>query len=361
MGPALLGKEQAPHILAPSFFLPLLALFAITYAITTFLRIKNQAEGRLARFDLLAPTIHLSWTFLLARYVIFARGESTILLGVVGVIAGLAHLGLAFWLARYEKPGAKGINAFVFAGSTLMTLALPVALGSTLVSLPLLAAFAVALAIISDRWQNGAVRWTSYLLQIYAAITLAFLLLAAAPHAHVVSGTTSAALMACLGLFHYRWCRANKPQMASMFFSKLDKNDFSAVFLLLVSLTNAFFMLRIVTHQFLVLALSVDAVPNAFRSSQSVIINVSAAILMLFALAHRKKEVRNVAVLVTVIGAIKVFLYDLIGGMHGLPIVISVFSFGLATALESFGLSRWHRYVPPTPEETAIGTGTTDG
>ena len=87
-------------------------------------------------------------------------------------------------------------------------------------------------------------------------------------------------------------------------------------------------------------------------SDLSVIINVSAALLMLFALAHRKKEVRNVAVLVTVIGAVKVFLYDLIGGMHGLPLVVSVFSFGMTTALESFGLSRWHHLAPETLPKT---------
>ncbi len=356
LGVALLGKEEMLPIMAPSLFLPLLSLFALTYPVTAFLRIRQNFTDRLARFDLLVPTLNVSWAFTLARYVIFAMGASTILLGIVGVIAALSHLGLAWWLVKDKKSGAPGANAFVFAGAVLLAMALPAATGSLLSSLPFLAAVSYGLAIIADKWGNAAVRLTSYLLQTYTALALAFLLLTSAPDAHVVGGTFSAAILACLGLIHYKWCRGHLPPTNSAFFSKLDKNDLSAAVLLLVSLLSAFFMLRIVVHQFLGLSLPAEAVDNAFRSAQSVIINVSAAILMLFALAHQKKEVRNVAILVTVIGAIKVFLYDLIGGMHGLPLVISIFSFGISTALESFGLTRWHHFTPEeTPEKTFTG------
>jgi hypothetical protein len=56
--------------------------------------------------------------------------------------------------------------------------------------------------------------------------------------------------------------------------------------------------------------------------------------------------VRNTAILVTVIGAVNVFLYDLIR-THGMPLVISVLSFGLATAVESVILGRWQHRSPP--------------
>ena len=52
------------------------------------------------------------------------------------------------------------------------------------------------------------------------------------------------------------------------------------------------------------------------------------------------------AILVTVIGAVNVFLYDLIRA-HGMPLVISVLSFGLATAVESVILGRWQHLSPP--------------
>ncbi len=356
LGVALLGKEGIPRLLAPALFLPFLAMLSLTYPATAFLRIRSDATGRLARFDLLVPTINVLGVFALGRYIIFAMGGNEMLFGIGGCLAALAHMGLAFWLAKSGKHGARGANAFIFAASALLTLALPLATGGVLSSLPLLSVIAFGLAILSESWKNGAIRLTSYLLQIYVAIALAFLFLAAPPDAYVLGGTFSAAVLACIGLLQYKRCRANKPPDESVFFSKFDKNDLSAAALLLVSLMSAFFMLRIVAYQILAFLLPADALSNAFSSAQSVIINVSAAVLMLFALAHRKKEVRNAAVLVTIIGAIKVFLYDLIGGMHGLPVVISVFSFGLTTALESFGLSRWHHLAQQAAEETVPET-----
>lgn len=355
IGITLLNKEKMPHLLAPSFFLPLLAMFSLTYPATAFLRIRSSLSGRLARFDLLVPTINVAGTFELGRYVIFTMGGNVALLGIAGVMAGLAHLEVARRLAKYGKPGGRGANAFVFAGSVLLILALPIATGGVLSSPPFLSAVAFGITILSERWKSGAVRLTAYLLQMYAATALAILLLASAPDAHVLGGALSAAIIACISLLHYKRCRGNRPPSESVFFSKIDKNDLSAAALLLGSLMSAFFMLRIVAHQLLVFSLPADAVNNAFRSAQSVIINVSAAVLMLFALAHRKKDVRNVAVLVTIIGAIKVFLYDMIGGMQGLPLVISVLSFGIATALESFGLSRWHHLAPQPGEDNQSG------
>lgn len=350
LGPALLGKEKIPSILAPSFFLPLLALFALTFPLTAFLRIKRVITGRPARFDLLIPTINAIWIFPLAQYITFARGGDMIFIGIAGVIAGLAHLAPALWLAKYKRPGAVGANAFVFAGSVLLALALPVVLDNFFAALPLLGALAFWLVFLAESWQNGNVRLTSYLLQIYAAAALAFLLFTSASETHSMGAAFAAALLAALSLLHYHRCRSLLPPATSAFF-RIDNRDLSAAFLLLTSLLSAFFTLRIAAYRLMSLSLPAENLNNAFLSAQSVIINLSAAVLMLFALARHKKELRNIAIMVTIIGAIKVFLYDLIGGMHGLPLVISVFSFGLTTSLESFGLTRWHHYAAPAAEE----------
>ena len=98
-------------------------------------------------------------------------------------------------------------------------------------------------------------------------------------------------------------------------------------------------------YQVLAMLLAPADLLNAFRCSQSAIINISAVMLMFAALLHGNKEVRNVAILVTVVGAIRVFLFDLIG-THGVPLVISVLSFGLATAIESVMLGRWQHLSP---------------
>ena len=113
-------------------------------------------------------------------------------------------------------------------------------------------------------------------------------------------------------------------------------------------------MLRIAVLQALTLSAPPAEVANAFGCSQSILINASAAGIMLFAYFRRNKEVRNVAILVTLIGALKVFLYDLIGA-HGVPLVASVFTFGLAAATESVALGRWQKNAagaaPEVPEK----------
>ena len=70
-------------------------------------------------------------------------------------------------------------------------------------------------------------------------------------------------------------------------------------------------------------------------------INATAGALMVYAFIHRNKEFRNVAILLTVVGLSKVAFYDLLVA-HGVPLVVSVFTFGLTTTLESLVLSRWH-------------------
>jgi uncharacterized membrane protein len=145
---------------------------------------------------------------------------------------------------------------------------------------------------------------------------------------------------------HYRWCRSQNPPEQSAVFQKIDRGDFSAVAILLAALLNAFFMLRLIVNRVLAALLSPAELSNALPCSQSIIINLSAIALMFFAQAQRTREVRNVAILVTVIGAVNVFLYDLIRA-HGMPLVLSVLSFGLATAVESVILGRWQALSPP--------------
>jgi uncharacterized membrane protein YjjB (DUF3815 family) len=83
-----------------------------------------------------------------------------------------------------------------------------------------------------------------------------------------------------------------------------------------------------------------------------VLINVTAAVLLWLSLMRRNKELRNVAVVVTVIGAGKVFLMDMVQ-LKGMPLMISVFTFGLVAALASIVLGRWNK-TPEASVRTAV-------
>lgn len=342
LGMTLLGGEKPPRILAQDWFLPILILFTATYAITAWMGIIRSLSGRISRFELALPTINVAWAFLLVQYVAFAMGGSKILLGAIGAIAGAGHLAFAVVLAGRDLRGAHGTNAFFFAGSVLLALSLPSVVGSTLPSLPVLAAVAFWASIMSAKWHSGSVRLTSSLLHIYAAVALAAVLLGWEATPSFSVSVVSAGGVACLGLLQYRWCRSRKPPEESAFFSRIDKSDFVAVAVFLAALLSSFFLLRVIAHRILAMSLAPAVLNNALQCSQSVIINLSAIVLIFFAKAYSNREVRNVAILVTVIGAVNVFLYDLFRA-HGLPLVISVLSFGLATAVESVILGRWQR------------------
>ncbi|MBE0597948.1 MAG: hypothetical protein IH614_11825, partial [Desulfuromonadales bacterium] len=349
LGMALLAGEKPPRALAPGWFLPLLALFSATYMIAAFLGIARSLPGKISRFELFLPTINVTWAFVLARYVVSAMGGSTILLGAVGVIAGAGHLTAAYWLAGRDPRGARGANAFLLAGAVLLAFSLSVATNGIYLSLPLLAAVALGAAVMSVKWQSGSVRLTSYLLQTYAAAALTVALLDEGAAPSVWLRAVSAGGIACMGFVQYRWCRSRKPPEESTFFSRIDKGDLSAVAILLASLTSAFFMLRVILYHLLAGSLAPSDVNNVLHGSQSVVINLSAIVLMSIALANRNRELRNTAILVTLIGAVNVFLYDLIR-THGMPLVMSVLSFGLATAVESVILGRWEHWSPPVQE-----------
>ncbi len=89
-----------------------------------------------------------------------------------------------------------------------------------------------------------------------------------------------------------------------------------------------------------------SATHTAFGGAQSVLINVTAAVLLLLSLMRRNKELRNVAVVITVIGAGKVFLMDMVQ-LKGMSLMISVFTFGLVAAFASFVLGRWNKSSKP--------------
>ncbi len=343
LGLALRRGEVPPPDLALSWFLPVLSLFALTYLVLAILGIVRSGAARISRFDFALPTLNAAWAFTAALYVVDAAGRGTHLLGAVGILAGMAHLAVVFWLAQRAVEGAPGSSSFTFAGGVLLALALPPTTGMFTLSLPIISSVAIFLAVMSRVWENGGVRWMTYLFQIYSCAALAVTLHGEGAAATDFINILPAGLLTVVVLYHYQWCRRWPPPTNSAFFSRFDKNDRCAVLLLLAALVSGFYAMRVGIYQAAQM-LPVDARRDAFRCAQSVLINVSAAGFVLFAYLRRNREIRNVAVLVTLVGGVKVFLYDLLGA-HGMPLVFSVFSFGLAAAIESVVLGKWLKQV----------------
>ena len=343
VGQALYAKVPTPTVLAADWFLPLVAVFAATYAGITIVGIIRDSASRISRFDFFIPAVNVAFTYAIAYYVVTAGGTGRHLLGWIGIAVAAAHFALAFWLTSRGAAAGAGANSFILAGTALLALALPGATGSFILSLPALAVVAFFLIILSRQWQNGGTRAISYLVQVYAAGALAVFLKSSATAASDILTVIPAGLLAVVSLYQYQLARASTPPESKSFFSEFDPSDRTAVLLLLAALASGFFMLRAGIYQILVMTPGDPA--NSFRCAQSVMINVAAAGLMLFASRRGNREIRNVAILVTLIGVVKVFLYDMLG-THGLPQVLSILSFGLAAALESILLGRWPKTAP---------------
>ena len=352
LGVALRKGEAIPPELALAWYLPVLAVFFLTFLLLSLFGIISANSQKISRFDFSLPTINVIWAFTLARHVTEAGQMNVNLLGVIGLLGAAGLFGVMFWCARRSIEGAPGTNTFTFAGSTLLALALPAATGSYIMTLPVISLVAITMAIVSRVWENGGVRGTTYLMNIYACVALVFALRGEGAGATDPINMLPAGLLAVISIYHYQWCRRWPVPLTSALFDAFDRNDRSAALLLLGGLASGFVMVRVGIFQALQF-IPAEMQRDTFRCGQSVLINAAAITLILFAYLRRDKEIRNVAILVTLIGAIKVFMYDLLG-THGLPLVFSVFSFGVAAAVESLALGKWQKQ--PTgqiPVETA--------
>ena len=353
LGLMLRKGETIPPELAPAWYLPMLAVFFLTFIFLSLLGIIKANSQKISRFDFSLPTLTVIWAFTLARHVTEAWQMNVNLLGVIGLLCAAGLFGMSFWCARRGIEGAPGTNTFAFAGGTLLALALPAATGAFVLSLPVISLVAITFAIVSRVWENGGVRSTTYLMNIYTCVALAVMMRGEGANATDPINMLPAGLLAVISIYHYQWCRRWPVPESSAIFDAFDRNDRSAVLLLLGGLACGFFMIRVgIFH-------AIHLVPTAmqrdsFRCGQSVLINTAAIVLIVLAYLRQNKEIRNVAILATVVGAIKVFLYDLLG-THGLPLVFSVFSFGVAAAVESLALGKWQKQ-PDEHAQNEVGT-----
>ncbi len=338
-------KITAAPTLAPGWFLPVLAIVSLAFLVMAILGIVRSRE-RLSAFDFSLPAINAVGSYLAARVVVGEAHVGALALSLVAVLYALLHFGVAFWLATRKIEGVPGTNSFVAAGSVLLALALPAAIGGVTAA-PVLGAAALCVAALSHRWGSGAVRATSYLLQVYAVVSLAPYFLAGGLPAAALSGTVPAAALAAVALAHYRWCRRHAPPVRSPLFGTYDRKDLGGAVTLLVALTGSFFFLRGIAWH--ILAGGPEG-QEAFQCAQSIIINMAALGLGLYAFRTRNREIRNVAILVIAVGALR-STADLLG-TKGVPLVLSVLSFGLAAATQSLTLSRWQKSSPAPSAET---------
>jgi len=335
-----LAKTDAAN-LDPSlqWFMPAIAALGLAYAAIALIGVLGKLQERVSKFDIVLPVINVLWFFFAARSAIGHGLTDPRFFAIPALVAGAAHLGIAWWLTRRDSTEAHGTTSFALAGGLLLSFSLPMAIGHAFLASTAIAALALALGFASGRMSNGGVRLVSYLLQFYAAASLIFLLQATDKTEPSLIGAAASGLLALIGAYHYYWARQNPPPPAGALTDRFNADDRWASLLLVSSLASGFFTLRTGLYQALFSAHL--ATPQAFSSSQSILIDAAAIVLLVIGLRQHNKEIRNVGILVALVAMAKVCL-DLVG-LKGFPLLLSLFAFGSVATVASVVLGRWGR------------------
>lgn len=332
----LLNKAADLPLTGLYFFPVLLFLFWAFYTYTTLWA--NRA-GRMERdiFHNLLPVIVAGGVYfaLYAVLIPWLGGGETVL-GWAAVAVSAAYMLMAAWMVKHYEGGKRG-KEFVVAAIVLLVQGLATAVPVPL-ALPLMFAAAAVLLVRSVSWRSGGTRAIAY---VFMTVVILWggqngnFSVIATPY---LTGMASSIFLALLSLWCYRWCRHHKPAANPGFLYFLDKYDYSAIILLWIGLFQLYVFFRFGVYA--VLTHSLSDYESSFYCARSVILNVGIIALMIIALKLRNKEILITAVVLVAAAAVKVFLLDLFK-TNGLPLIISMLTFGLVAAVSSFSLRRW--------------------
>ncbi len=340
LGMYLFADQVPPEPLAENWFFPLIGIFGLGFIFSSFFSLWRTGEGPITVFDNLVPSMTVIWVVWSSHYVLERGGSEFFGLGVSGVLAALLCYFLIHMLAQRGIEYTPGGTTLSMAGSLLLVLCLPLATGNLVTAAAVFSGVAVWLARMSVSWRNSGVRWVSYLLQITAGVSLVVALNQHPDGGNLLVTLAGTGLVAIGGICHYSWSRKYPPLRVGRVFGRLDPTDRSAALVLLSGLSAGFFQARALLYWGLH-----QVAGNQFETFvclQSVLINSAIAVLMILAWKRKSRELKNVAILVTLVAAFKVFMIDLLS-TKGVPLVLSVFSFGLVASVESVVLTRWQK------------------
>jgi len=326
--------------LYPEWFLASVTVIFLFFTVAATAAIFERGKLRTAKFDLCLPLINVLWVYPGIAYVVAAKGEGLLGASLVGLLVAGGYFYLMLRIGSTQT--SKGVGAFALAGTALMAMALFTLFGNLLIPLAASATIALLLERQATHLQHGALRLCATLIQLGSNALFIYLVLTSAPPLSLFFHGVTATFLATLCYSHYRFGLSFSPAEATWFYGRFDPANRTNILLLLTALASAFFSVQAISHA-AIIALSGDQ-PHALVCADSVIINAAATVLMIYAFFKENKEIRNIAFLITLIGAAKVFMFDMFS-IEGFPLVISVLVFGVAIFFESIIFSN----LQPSP------------
>jgi hypothetical protein len=325
----------------PGWYLPLLLLFGGFYQVVAAERYCRAAAVSL--YTALLPSLNMVLLYLAGRVMVVNVGGGGTVFGALAVGVAGAHF-LAGWrLSARGDERCGAIGGSMVAGALLLALGLPELLGGLAWAVPGWALAAYGLARLSGRCNSVVIRLISYLYQFFGLwIGLLGGVLKAPKEGQLGASLTAALGLAVFSLAQYHWCRRHPPAAGSVWAS-LDERDHAAVILLLCGLAGLYFLGALLLDNFAAAALADPG--NTMLCGRSMLLNLGVLALLLVGSRHRLPELLWVAAALAVVACLKVFFLDLFKG-SGLPLVLSVLSFGVVAAAGSVIMGRWQKEAP---------------
>lgn len=330
------GDDPAPFFKA--WFLPELLIYGGLYLLHYGHRFfRGEA---LTPFDAVLPSLNMLLLFLAGRVMVVGYWGQSTAFGTLALLLAAGHF-LAGWrLSHLGQRRSGAIGGAMVAGALMLALGLPELLGQVAWALPGWALAAYGLAVLSGRCGSGVIRLISYLYQFFGFwIGLLAGVLTSVRPGELPASLFAAGALALGSLAQFRWCRQHPPPPGTMF-ARLDGRDYSSLLLLLTGLAGCFFVGTLLLDHLAPLFLAEPA--NTLRCGRSLLLNAGALALLLAGSHHHRLELIWVGVALAVLGCFKVFFVDLFRS-DGLPLVLSVFSFGIVAAVGSVIMGRWQK------------------
>jgi len=331
--------ELLPAYVYINWFLPLLACFGTLYFMAYLKRYFSEEE--LTVYDALIPTFTMLLLFLAANVVLNNYWQMGWLLGLLALAVSSVHFAIGWRLSVSDPGRIAAVGGSFVAGTLMLAMGLPVLVGNVAWAVPFWSLAAYGLLRLSGRCNSAVIRVISYIYQLFVfwiAMMMGVFVIGKSPSP--LASLVSAAVLAITSLLQFHWCRQNPP--SDSFFKKIDSGDYMALSLLLVGLAGLYLLFAMAIEMFVAGTLA-DPL-NSIKCARSIQINIFSIVLLVIGSRKRSMELIWVAVGMALIGGIKVFLVDLFGA-SGLPLVMSVLSFGIVAMVGSVIMGRWQKQV----------------
>ena len=330
-------SEVMPDYVHINWLLPFLACFGALYFMTYLRRYFSEEE--LTVYDAVIPTFNVVLLFLAGNVVLNNYLQMSWLLGILALAISSAHFAIGWRLSVNDPGRCAAVGGSFVAGALMLAMGLPVMVGNVVWAVPFWSLAAYGLLRLSGRCDSAMIRVIAYIYMLFTfwvAMMMGVFVIGKTPSPH--ASLVAAAVLAVMGILQFRWCRSNPPP--DSLFTKIDSGDYTALSLLLVGVAGLYFLFAMAIEMFAVKALA-DPL-NTVKCARSILVNIAAIALLVLGSRGRNLELVWIAVVLALIGCIKVFLVDLFGA-SGLPLVLSVLSFGVVAAVGSVVMGRWQK------------------